>query len=284
VAPRLDDLDVTVQRPSQAVSIRTWVERARQSRTFGVGAHHDFELTWVDEGTVHYRVGRRDHTVTPGVVILLPAGHEHATCVGPSARACSVHLSAELIAGVAEVLGPGLARQPLDAGLVPAPERVLRLGSLLLEEGSAGGAGSTLAADGLAEALVVHVLRGTTQQRTRPSCRDPRIDRVLQAIEAAGGAHLDVEGLARTAGMSRYHFSRVFREVIGASPYQHLLGVRLARAAELLRGGQATVTEAALAAGFTDFGRFASHFHRRFGCLPSQMTAARSARRMAQTA
>ena len=186
---------------------------------------------------------------------------------------------------MAEVLGPSFERRQLEAGLVPGPDRVLRLAGLLLEECSDDDApGSALASDGLAEALAVQVLRGAPQRASGGGCRDPRIIRALQAIESSDGANLDVEELARAAGMSRYHFSRIFREVMGTSPYQHLLDVRLARAAELLRGGHATVTEAALSAGFTEFGRFAAHFQRRFGCLPSQMATARTARRMARIA
>ena len=227
-----------------------------------LSCHEDFELAWVHEGIAYYRVGSKEYAVGPGAVILMPRGQEHQTRIPPGTRASSVHLEAELVAGVADALGPRYQRRELEAGLVPAPDRLLRLAGLLVLECTESGPGSVLAADSLAEALTVQVLRRAPQQASSAGCHDARIARALQAIEASGGADLDVSELASVAGMSRYHFSRMFREVTGASPYQHLLGVRLARAAELLRGGHVSVTEAALSAGFTDFGRFAAQFQR----------------------
>jgi AraC family transcriptional regulator len=77
--------------------------------------------------------------------------------------------------------------------------------------------------------------------------------------------------------MSRFHFSRLFRDEIGQAPYQYLLRVRLARATELLRGGHHSVTEAALESGFTDLSRFASMFKKQTGKRPSDVARARSA-------
>jgi transcriptional regulator GlxA family with amidase domain len=82
---------------------------------------------------------------------------------------------------------------------------------------------------------------------------------------------LTVDDLAGTATMSRYHFSRLFRDEVGEAPYQHLLRVRIARAAELLKSGRTSVTEAALAVGFHDFSRFSRTFKRFMGQLPIEV-------------
>ena len=71
--------------------------------------------------------------------------------------------------------------------------------------------------------------------------------------------------------MSRFHFSRLFRDETGQAPYQYLLRVRLAKATELLRGGHHSVTEAALASGFSDLSRFASMFKKHTGKSPSEV-------------
>ena len=54
--------------------------------------------------------------------------------------------------------------------------------------------------------------------------------------------------LAAEAGMSPFYFARVFSELVGEPPHRYLVGIRLRRAAELLRIG-ALVTEAALKSG-----------------------------------
>lgn len=275
---------ITEHMASPTVLVRTWVDRSHDVQAFRPNAHRGLELACVIEGRLHYRLGARELTAAAGSVIVVPAGVEHMTSLTPGTRALSLHMSTDLLGEVAQTLGPRYTRRQIDAGLAAAPERFMRLASLLAEEATDGGPGSALAADGLAEALAVHIVRGGPQRISRARENDPRILRALQLAEDVHGANLDVEDLARAAGMSRYHFSRRFSEVTGTSPYRYLLEVKLARAAELLRRGHLSVTEAALDAGFNDFGRFAAHFRRTFGCLPSNLASARSARKTARIA
>ena len=98
---------------------------------------------------------------------------------------------------------------------------------------------------------------------------------MLQQIRDAFDQPLTVETLARTAGMSRYHFSRAFKAQLGHSPYAFLTETRLLRAAATLRRKRdVPVTVAALEAGFSDLGRFARAFRRRFGATPTRYRAA----------
>jgi len=54
---------------------------------------------------------------------------------------------------------------------------------------------------------------------------------------------LEVEDLARAAGLSRAHFSREFRRAFGESPHAYLLTRRLERAAALLRNTDRSVAD-----------------------------------------
>ena len=77
-----------------------------------------------------------------------------------------------------------------------------------------------------------------------------------------------LQDLARAAGMSTFHFARVFAALIGAPPHRHLLETRLAAAASMLRQGRG-VTETCFAAGFNNLSHFSRQFARRFGRNPS---------------
>jgi AraC-like DNA-binding protein len=142
------------------------------------------------------------------------------------------------------------------------------------EEMAIPGPGRALAIEALAEALLVRLLRGsaTCAKRGRPS--DPRIRHAVDLIETQLAEAIDVNDLARAAGMSRFHFSRVFRDEIGASPYAYLVERRLERAAARLRSERVSVTTAALDAGFRDLGRFARAFKQRFGMTAREYAAA----------
>src|SRR5919202_2286192 len=73
---------------------------------------------------------------------------------------------------------------------------------------------------------------------------------------------LDVDDLARAAGLSRAHFSREFRRAFGDSPHAYLLTRRLERAAALLRTTDRSVAEVCLDVGLASIGSFTTHFTR----------------------
>ncbi len=85
---------------------------------------------------------------------------------------------------------------------------------------------------------------------------------------------LDVDDLARAAGLSRAHFSREFRRHFGESPHAYLLTRRLERAAALLRTTDRSVAEICFDVGLTSVGSFTTSFTRTFGMSPTRYRAA----------
>ena len=84
---------------------------------------------------------------------------------------------------------------------------------------------------------------------------------------------LDVPALAAGALMSAGHFSRLFREAYGETPYSYLMTRRVERAKELLRRGDLSVTEVCVAVGCTSLGSFSSRFTELVGETPSAYRA-----------
>ena len=100
----------------------------------------------------------------------------------------------------------------------------------------------------------------------------PPARHLLRAKDLADARYfepLDVDDLARAAGLSRAHFSREFRRAFGESPHQYLLTRRLERAAALLRTTDHSVAEICLAVGLTSLGSFTTSFTRTFGKSPT---------------
>jgi len=79
---------------------------------------------------------------------------------------------------------------------------------------------------------------------------------------------LDVEALARGAGMSAGHLSREFRRAFGESPYSYLMTRRIERAMALLRIGELSVTEVGLTVGCRSLGTFTTRFTELVGVSP----------------
>lgn len=233
-------------------------------------AHTGIEIAWVRSGRAEYRIeGGRPFTVQSGELVIVPAGTEHATSFSGDLAAGALELEDDTARAIAETVGDARA---LRAGIVVDIGDVRPLVSAIDEELHTAGAGRDFAVAALAEALLVRVLRRAPQS-SRPastSCpRDPRIRRALEYLDAHASDAIDVNDLARAAGMSRFHFSRVFRDETGASPYAYLVERRLDRVACRLRAGDVSVTTAAFDAGFRDLGRFGRAFKARFGATPS---------------
>ena len=108
---------------------------------------------------------------------------------------------------------------------------------------------------------------------TRPAADPARIARVLRQLESRAGQPHSLTELARTAGLSRYHFLRTFRCVTGVTPHQWLLRARLRDAARRLVTSRTPVTEIALDVGFDDLSNFIRSFRAEFGVSPSRYRA-----------
>jgi AraC-like DNA-binding protein len=104
----------------------------------------------------------------------------------------------------------------------------------------------------------------------------PPARHLLRAKDAADSRYfeaLDVDDLARAAGLSRAHFSREFRRVFGEPPHAYLLTRRLERAAALLRTTDRTVADICLSVGLHSVGSFTTSFTRTYGASPTAYRA-----------
>lgn len=268
--------------------VRLWEYSARHTLVSAAGAHPFVEVAFIDSGRVSYRIGRRTFEVGAGQMIVVPAGVEHATGFEEGLRGGAVYLRRDLLDEAGDAMG--LRPSKAHPTMVAAPRRARHLLRLLCDEAEQAARGSTFALSGLADAAAVEILRGIEPANEigapreenglprSPSARvrDPRVRRAIERIEAAPEAEISVDDLAKTAAMSRFHFSRVFREATGQSPYRYLLEARLARAMVLLRTDRFSVTEVAFACGFNDLGRFAKQFREHFGRSPGSVKQGRS--------
>ena len=99
------------------------------------------------------------------------------------------------------------------------------------------------------------------------------LQRAKDLVDARYPEPLGVQDLARTAGLSRAHFSREFRRAFGEPPHAYLLTRRLERAAALLRGTDRSVAEVCVDVGLRSVGSFTSSFTRTYGVSPTAYRA-----------
>src|SRR5213082_624512 len=100
----------------------------------------------------------------------------------------------------------------------------------------------------------------------------PTARHLLRAKDLADARYfeaLDVDDMARAAGLSRAYFSREFRRAFGEPPHAYLLTRRLERAAALLRSTDHSVAEICLSVGLRSVGSFTTSFGRIYGMSPT---------------
>ena len=104
----------------------------------------------------------------------------------------------------------------------------------------------------------------------------PPARHLLRAKDLADARYfepLDVDDLARAAGLSRAHFSREFRRAFGESPHAYVLTRRLERAAALLRNTDRSVADICFSVGLQSVGSFTTSFTRTYGLSPTAYRA-----------
>jgi AraC-like DNA-binding protein len=96
-----------------------------------------------------------------------------------------------------------------------------------------------------------------------------RLCRARDRLREAPDRPVHIADIAREAGLSRFHFIRLFESVFGVTPHQYRIGARVDRAKDLLASGSYSVTDACMEVGFSSLGSFSGLFSRRVGIPPS---------------
>jgi AraC family transcriptional regulator len=129
--------------------------------------------------------------------------------------------------------------------------------------------------ESLAVALCTHLLRSYTnavgiEERSAASVDVAAIGRAISYIENNSDRSISLRELASAAGLSRFHFSRLFKRHLGLSPAKYVERARIEQAKALIVSAEMSLANIAQAVGFAD----QSHFSRRFRFYEGRTPAA----------
>lgn len=169
----------------------------------------------------------------------------------------------------------GGRRDAWQIGATPPLPELMVLGELAQ---TAADGNSDLGLDEIGQILAgrfVEIVSGKARKPATPTARDRR-----RAVEAAlwiddnSHAELDLEQAAKQAGLSPFHFLRLFSRVLGVTPHQYVVRSRLRHAARRLADDDIAVTDIAYDVGFGDLSNFVRTFHRAAGVSPTKFRQA----------
>jgi AraC-like DNA-binding protein len=246
-----------------------------------VELHRDHSISYVRKGSFGYAVRGETFELVAGSVLIGHPGdefmctHDHHIC---GDECLAFHLTPEIV----ETIGDksDIWR---TGGIPPLPELMV-LGEFA--QGAAEGRNDI----GLDEvglmfaARFVDVVSGHKHKRQSAPARDRR--RAVEAamwMDAHSQGEIDLDSAAKEAGLSPFHFLRLFSNVLGVTPHQYLVRSRLRHAARLLGDDTRSITDIAFDVGFGDLSNFVRTFHRAAGVSPRAFRrAARGDRKILQ--
>ena len=101
-----------------------------------------------------------------------------------------------------------------------------------------------------------------------PRLTDYQVRAAIDYIQDHVRDSLDLGSISRVAGLSEFHFARLFKAATGVTPFQFVTQVRMARAKELLRKTRLPVSEIAERVGYQKPRHFSDRFRAVLGCGP----------------
>ena len=227
--------------------------------------HGCHSISFVRKGSFGYHSRGRSHDLVAGSFLVGRPGAEfvcsHDHVCGD--ECLSFFLAPELVDAI------GDRSEAWDVGATPPLAELMVLGELA--QAAADGR-SDIGLDEVGHLLaqrLVEVVSGKARQPAKVTARD-RCRAVEAALWLEANAHreIELEDAARQAGVSPFHFLRLFACVLGVTPHQYLLRSRLRRAARQLTEDDKPVTEVAYDVGFNDLSNFVRTFHRAAGVSP----------------
>lgn len=242
----------------------------------------DYELLYLEKGTLHIRIEDKHHTLQPGDIVLFKPGREHefissdGDCWMPHVHFDAMYNEhfhdtpihykplSECDARERMLVQDDVLGQKLDLPDIIRIEghaEVLGLLQRLIHAYDRQEAEIAL----LAKMLVLNILYAVSKGLENPG--NPQLLRHRKALEAAVdyitehyNRTIRLDELAKSATLSVFHFSRLFKQKYGRSPHQFQMRRRIEKAKELLLYSQMSVSAIAEEVGYSNVYAFSKAF------------------------
>lgn len=134
---------------------------------------------------------------------------------------------------------------------------------------------SPLFVQGIAQSLAVHLVRNYSDpnakgRELRGGLPAFKLRKILDFLDAHLEQEFSLSQLANEAGVSEFHFSRLFKKATGFAPSHYFIRMRMEKARQLLRETTKSVIEVGMDVGYSSPSHFAQIFRREVGVVPTK--------------
>ncbi|AKU95505.1 L-rhamnose operon transcriptional activator RhaR [Labilithrix luteola] len=259
-------MEVTTLLQREPISVFDYRCTAGPSAAPFVEGHQTYSISYVRTGSFGYRTKEGSFELVAGSVLVGQPGDEY-TCTHDHVtgdECLCFRLSTDLVESMDD------RAKAWRSGALPPLSELVVFGELAQ---SAVEGRSDIALDEVGMLFAgsfVDVSSGRKPETSNVRTPDRR-----RAVDAAlwmsDHSHepIHLEHVAREAGLSAFHFLRLFARVLGVTPHQFLVRSRLRNAARLLTDRSRSITDIAYEVGFGDLSNFIRLFQRASGMSPS---------------
>ena len=166
-------------------------------------------------------------------------------------------------------------RRVLRQDLTMRDGQLATLMRLIADEVRLGSPHGSLYATSLSLGLAAHLFSekaesGSARTRERGRLTASQKSRVLDLVQKRLAEDITLDELAAAAGVSRFHFLRLFKHSLGITPHRFIMDQRLAAARTLLTDTDQRLADIAASTGFSSQSHLSTTMRKRLGVTPKQ--------------
>lgn len=195
----------------------------------------------------------------------------HSTDALLTATPCNTHLCIYVSPARAEQV-LGFAPQTFAIRINDDDPVAARIGEHLDEATRDGRINQPLFVETLCISLLMHVnaryLRSRVRQHPKGKLTPPQLVVVSEYIHARLGQNISLKDLCALVNLSRYHFTRLFKETLGTTPHRYILHSKVEYAKTLMTKRKGSILDAAYQLSFADHAHFTNTFRKLTGQTP----------------
>lgn len=246
-------------------------------------SHNFYEFVYVTDGFSLHSFNGKASILTSGDLFAISPGNSHAYIAANSANIYNILFYPDELGEFGKevgrlpgmVLGKGTESSDFPIVSIGLTERteLTALLEAMIRERREKKSGWELK---LRSQLLSFLITFSRHMEASGSCRsnDRRgycgyIYNVLSYIEENFAFDIDSAALANAAGLSADHLTRQFKSVMGMTPTEYLRRYRVAKAMDMLKTTDSSISEIASATGFSDISLFSRVFKQTVGTSPA---------------
>ena len=206
----------------------------------------------------------------PGDIFLIPEGTSHSASWQESGELLILALSPEAIGKIAP---EAIARKSIE--LIPYKGKsdglIANIALAFKEELQTNGRGGQLYRDCLLNTLVTRLLRDYSVapvKKRSGGLGKRRLQLVVNYVRVHLNEEIRLTEMAKVAGLSQFHFSRMFKESVGVSPTRYVNQCRIEKAKQMLACQQLSLNQISTACGYSNLSYFVRQFRQYMGVTP----------------